>query len=526
MIEIFKSRITIALVVSYILGIFLCFNLDLMPLIYVGCTLLTVLLVLLIVKKNKSVFIGLLACVLMFMLGALLMNYSDNNRSRTFRNYIGEKCWVYGTVTTEPKITAKGNHYGVTVDVYKIEQNGKSRPVNGKMIVYVKRYYDTAPKINDNIYFFTQITKPDYKEGNFDYELYLKTKDIYATGITHATYLNSVSSNDMTFADKFMIMSRKINVFFQKRIEATCGYDESACALIKGILLGDKIDFSDEMTQDISLAGFSHIVAASGLHLNILFGAFCGLLGFLKVRRKLIAFLALPVILLFAAITGFSPSVCRAAIMLSIYTTALLFKRQYDSLTALFVSAFIILTYNPYTLFSISFMLSFASTLSIILIYPKINLIFLPIEKKSKILKSILSTVAMSIATFIGTAPFVLYYFNTVTFSSIISNIWIIPMCGPIFILGYGISLLSLILPQILCNFMLYPLAALIKIILKTAEIFADFDFLAISCNNLSPYLILIYFALICFFQISAKKIYKKLKQMRSSKSKTPSNES
>ena len=253
-------------------------------------------------------------------------------------------------------------------------------------------------------------------------------------------------------------------------------------------------------------------MAVSGLHLNILFGAFCGLLGFLKVKRKLIAFLSLPILLLFSAITGFSPSVCRAAIMLSIYIISLLLRRQYDSLTALFISAFAILAYNPYTIFSISFILSFASTLSIILLYPKINAIFVPLENKSKIMKAILSTVSISISTFIGTAPFVLYYFEAITLSSIISNIWIIPLCGPIFILGYTLCIITLFLPGTICNIFLYILAALIKIILKTAEVFASFGFLTFSYSDLPPYFILGYFIVITGIYTVIFRIHKKVK--------------
>ena len=89
--------------------------------------------------------------------------------------------------------------------------------------------------------------------------------------------------------------------------------------------------------------------------------------------KKYAAFIILPVILLFSSIVGFTPSVIRAGLMLSISLIAFLFKKDYDSLTSLFVSGLIMLLVNPYTLFNIGFILSFFATYSIIVLYPVIK---------------------------------------------------------------------------------------------------------------------------------------------------------
>lgn len=59
----------------------------------------------------------------------------------------------------------------------------------------------------------------------------------------------------------------------------------------------------------------SHIVAVSGMHLSILFG----LVYVLTLRQRVLsALLGIPIAVFFAAVAGFTPSVTRAALMLSL----------------------------------------------------------------------------------------------------------------------------------------------------------------------------------------------------------------
>lgn len=503
--ELFKRRLTVALVLFYAAGIFLGvktkFN------FWLTGSVLTVLLIVAIVvlRKNKAFLKSIMLCILILAIGVIYVGYSAENRQSTLRGFVGEKCRVYGTVITSPSITEKGNHYFVNVDVHKIEQKGKTTPANGRVIVYVKRTDNTAPKMNDCIYFYTKLENPDFKEGSFDYNEYLRTKDIYAMGFTNEIYPYTGYDKPNSVTYKIKALGREINMFLRDRIDEVFSYDQDASALMKGILLGEKTDFTEEMESNLSLAGVSHIAAVSGLHLNILFGALCGFLGFMRVHRKFAAGITLPAILLFAAVTGFTPSVCRAAIMLALCLLALLFKKQYDSLTALFVSAFIILTVNPYALFGISFILSFSSTLSIILLYKRINSIFKGLSEKSIILKGILASISLSAAAFIGTAPFIAYYFGVVTFASFIANILIIPLCTPIFIFGYLLCGISLFLPELICNILLCPLAFWIEMLINITDFFANLKFAYIKIGNFSAIYLLIYFVVVTLFAIPKK---------------------
>lgn len=114
----------------------------------------------------------------------------------------------------------------------------------------------------------------------------------------------------------------------------------------QALLLGEKSGLSDAQRNQLSLAGMSHIVAVSGMHLSILFG----LVYVLTLRQRVLsALLGIPIAVFFAAVAGFTPSVTRAALMLSLALLARLLRREYDPPSALAFAVLALLLWNPLT---------------------------------------------------------------------------------------------------------------------------------------------------------------------------------
>ncbi len=494
-------------IIFYIIGISLAFSFGIGK-VFLIVSVLLLFLAFLMIKgiRNKSYnFIIGIFCILALISGSFHIKNYDTAHQSALKSTIGQKGWIHGTVISSPDISTKGNHYSVIVKVHEIELKDKAKALDGNIRLFVSIRDNSAPRMNENIMFYTELLKPDFKEGTFDYELYLKTKNIYATGFTNIIYPDRNANYPSTLSEKFMASCRGLRENINNQLEKLFSYDADACAVIKGILLGDKTDFSETLTQNFSTSGISHIAAVSGLHLSILFSVLCSLLGFFKIRKKFVSFIILPTVLIFSAVTGFSPSVCRAGIMLTMYMFALITKRQYDSITALFLSAFIILAVNPYSLFDISFILSSVSTLAIIVIYPIIYGKISPLCKENKLLIYLVSSLAISISVLIGTAPFVAYYFGRISLFSIIANLWIVALCTPVFVFGYILCLISVFLPKILYSLILYPLATLIEIIILTTELSAKTGFLTLSIPPFSPYWMLLYFAILFFILLKLK---------------------
>ena len=117
---------------------------------------------------------------------------------------------------------------------------------------------------------------------------------------------------------------------------------------------------SDDDTLSFRMAGLSHLVAVSGLHVGYL-AAFC----FVLLGRKWGVYLSLPLILLFVPVAGATPSVIRAAVMYGI--TALGFILRRDVNPKLSLMAALLLLLNPYAAAGAGLQLSFSATLGLIL---------------------------------------------------------------------------------------------------------------------------------------------------------------
>ena len=138
-----------------------------------------------------------------------------------------------------------------------------------------------------------------------------------------------------------------------------------------------------------SAAGVSHVLALSGLHVGILSCILLWLfypLTYLKHGRKILAFLVVCLLWLFAFISGLSSSVVRAVVMYSLYTFAsFCSEERFSGMHSLVLAAFLMLIYNPFFLFDISFQLSFTAVFSILAFYPKKLCVALCVEHTQSI---------------------------------------------------------------------------------------------------------------------------------------------
>lgn len=301
----------------------------------------------------------LLPCflILFMLLGMFRVIAAEVISPSVLRNYENKSVWLSGTVASTATSTANGHS-----DYFKLEvQQVNFENINSEnIILYVPQNRSSCAVEGKQIYCWATITTPYRRDldDNYDYYTHLRGKNIFFVGKTQNI---TPTSFDVPFSITSAI--KKGGVFLrQKIVQAIDGLDfedQKYAAILKGILIGDKSAFSDEMYTQFSNAGISHIVAVSGMHLSILFSVLILLLHNMHFHHKLALFLSIPVIILFAATAGFTPSICRSAIMMLMMIAATLSFQRYSPINALFISLGIILIVSPYSLFSKSLILSF-----------------------------------------------------------------------------------------------------------------------------------------------------------------------
>ena len=216
-------------------------------------------------------------------------------------------------------------------------------------------------------------------------------------------------------------------------------FPEDAMGFAKALLLGDRTDISYETSTDFKISGISHIIAVSGMHVSILFGAVYFLTG---KRRIPTALIGIPAVLLFAAVVGFTPSVTRAAVMQCLMMAALLLDKEYDGPTALSFAALVMLLVNPLCVSSVSFQLSFACMAGICLFSQPMNQWLQERLGKWKFLKKLAPSVCVTLSASVLTTPLAAVHFGAVSLVSVITNLLTLWVISFIF---YGVGLVCIL---------------------------------------------------------------------------------
>ena len=236
-------------------------------------------------------------------------------------------------------------------------------------------------------------------------------------------------------------------------------FPEDTAGFLKALLLGDKSDLDYGTKNDLSLAGLSHIVAVSGLHVSILFGA----LYLVTAKRPGPGILlGIPLAVAFAALAGFTPSVTRAAIMQILLLLAAGTKREYDPPTALSFAGLVILILNPMAISAVSFQLSFGAVAGIFLLSGRIRRFLLAENRlnaakgrslRNRALRLLAGSVSVTLGAMVFTTPLVAYYFGVVSLVSPLTNLlclWAVSLVFQIGVLACVLGLIWLPLGRIL----------------------------------------------------------------------------
>jgi competence protein ComEC len=268
--------------------------------------------------------------------------------------------------------------------------------------------------------------KPSLNPMQFDYKAYLELQ-----GISNSLYLENdnyifISNHNLFSPIRFFAKIKK-NLL---ALLDSFPLNASSRAFIKALVFGDKSELDSDISTAFASAGAMHVLAVSGLHVGIIVSIFSRLLSLLKINpnnkgyRWFKTLVLLLVIWLFAGITGFSPSIVRAAIMFSFLSIGQSLIQHSNIYNSLAMAAFFMLLLNPTNLFSVGFQLSFLAVLSIVFFYDKI---YRSLYFKFKPLRYVWSITAVSISAQLATFPLALFYFHQFPLYFILSNLLVIP---------------------------------------------------------------------------------------------------
>ncbi|MGM9605855.1 MAG: DNA internalization-related competence protein ComEC/Rec2 [Faecousia sp.] len=287
-------------------------------------------------------------------------------------------------------------------------------------------------------------------------------------------------------------------------------FPEDTASFAKALLLGDTSDLSYSLDTALKVSGIRHVVAVSGLHVSILFGLIFLLF---RTRRWLVFVISVPVLLFFAAVTGFSPSVTRACLMTGLMAFGAAITDEYDGLTSLSFAGLTMLLMNPFVLLSVSFQLSVCSVAGILLFASQINDWVknrFPKEKRQGIRGAVWSwfsgSISVSVSALLFSVPLSAYYFGMVSLIGVLTNLLTIWVIGFLFYGIAAVSVLGGVLPT-LCHWFGWLLSWPIRYVLFTAGLLSRIPFAAVYTQStyITAWLVLCYVLLMLFLLLGRR---------------------
>lgn len=296
----------------------------------------------------------------------------------------------------------------------------------------------------DELLVYTRLTPPK-NNGNpdeFDYARYLKRKGCSGTAYVAAGHWRR-TGHDASRSFRQMALDYRGKVVDLYR---SLGFERDELAVLSALTVGDKEELSEDIRETYSVAGASHVLALSGLHIGFLYALLWFIFSPLWRRwRGLKPFLLLLFVLFlvgFAFFTGLSSSVVRSVVMFSLLALASLQPEKPLTLNTLAATAFLMLLCKPVWLFDVGFQLSFSAVAAIVLVQPKLYALW---RADNRFLRYGWGLVTVSVAAQLGTAPLVAFYFSRFSTHFLLTNLWVIPMVSLILYSAVFLLMLTLL---------------------------------------------------------------------------------
>ena len=267
----------------------------------------------------------------------------------------------------------------------------------------------------------------------------------YGDTVVAQTEIEWFHSTGMAFAARYIILPTEthkvpLQVRLYKRLQSA-GLEGDELATVGALTLGYKEDLEPELKRHFRASGAAHVLAVSGLHTGILYGILYILLtlgGRFKpkyenhIGRCIISLVIIGVMWFYAWLTGMTPSVVRAVVMITIFEAGRMLYRQAFSLNTIAAAAILILLVRPTDLWSVSFQLSFAATAAIVIIARKAESFLhrknLKYTWYGRITSWVLGTIIISFAAQIGTLPLTMHYFGQISNYFLLTNLIVLPL--------------------------------------------------------------------------------------------------
>lgn len=428
----------------------------------------------------------LLLLLISALLGITYLIYCNNQYEIVYHKFLEKE--IIATVVSSKKETEYQEVYKIKLDQSSIY-----------FLLRVSKNKEISLQYGDKIKIKGKFLVPEEARnyGGFNYKQYLRSQKIH--GIFESDNIKVLEHHR---APKMGEISNHIKQKIIKNINQIL--PENTSQLFLGILIGYDDYLQENLQDNFRKSSLSHILAVSGSHITYLILGITFLLSKMRIPKLIRNVLIGMFLILFMCITGFSSSVVRAGTMVILLLLSVVVGRKNDIQTSMSLSLLIILLENPFKILDVGLLLSYLATIGIV-VFSKLRI---PIEnKKRKIGRQIIAylkeLMLITIFANIFVMPIIIYNFNTISFTFIISNIIAGILMGPITIGGFLLILISFINIKLAYIFSI-PYNVLLQFLISVTKMISKIPVSEIMLPTPSIFILFIYYLfLFCFLFIS-----------------------
>ena len=372
--------------------------------------------------------------------------------------YLQQEGEYLGTVVTAPeRISLNGQeYYKYTIEVhglhpYKNTAKNNYIKAQGRLQVYSKVYTTKYPIRLGEQAIIEGTPKPLFlieEEGR------INLRGRYMSDNTRGRIYEGIyrvaSNKDLqafrykeTFSEK---LYRKLLFSFgsiQASIDKNIAHhlEGPQQVLAQALALGGHYsELGEDTMMDFSYTGLIHILSISGSHIALLLALVYGLGRLIKLRKRTSLIMGILLAIMYCGVVGGDAPVVRATMMSILMCIAYVKGRLYQAKQALCICAILCLVYDPFSIFDVSFQLSFGATYGLLIwgtvLYERIQ--WLP--------KWIKTPLVLCVSAQLLILPLQLYYFHYISIASLLSACIVAPILDVSIILIFISTVISYVM--------------------------------------------------------------------------------
>jgi competence protein ComEC len=276
-------------------------------------------------------------------------------------------------------------------------------------------------------------------------------------------------------------------------------------ALLRGMVLGQDEQLSDETRDQFKRSGLAHTLAVSGQNVMLLATLVLAAGAVIGVGLRARLLLALALVALYVPLTGAGPSIQRAGVMGAAGLVAALAGRPAHRFYALGLAAAVTLAVNPRAAGEPGWQLSFAAVVSLLALAPGLRDAF-----AHALPGPVADVAAITASATIGTAPLMALHFGQVSLAALPANLLAAAAIAPIMWLGTLAAAAAQIAPALAVPFNTAN-APLLAFVDWTARTFAAAPMAVLPARIASPAALVVVYAAVAGAILTARGLWRRV---------------